>query len=138
MLATLSQHALVTGFSDRHHTSDPRTLDRTRVQNREAAAPHSKNRESTRAIRILTSTAGRYRTELHLWRTNEEGHSVLKESSWSSALLATQRRDGYSAERKTDSKRVEPQEAQKAQMKRSSNGPLHFVLLVSFSGPVYF
>ena len=57
---------------------------------------------------------------------------MLKESSWSSALLAAQRRDRDAAERQVASERVEPQEAQKAQKDGLATVP--FVPFVVFCG----
>ena len=37
------------------------------------------------------------RTNLHVWCANEERHALLKARSWSSAMLATQRRESDAA-----------------------------------------
>src|SRR6185503_1220076 len=72
----------------------PRTAHRPRVPSRTTTAGDSAHRYFTRDKRIARAIASYGRTNLHVWCENQERHTVLKACSWSSALLATQRRSG--------------------------------------------
>jgi hypothetical protein len=76
------------------------------VPSRTTTSGDSAHRYFTRDKRIARATASYSRTNLHVWRQDEERHTLLKTCSWSSALLATQRRSGDAPSGKINHPRV--------------------------------
>jgi hypothetical protein len=74
-----------------------RVADRSRVQAQAVTARDSAPCYIAVGERIEQSVSRHGRTTLHVWCANKERHALLETCSWSSALLATQRREGNAA-----------------------------------------
>ena len=65
----------------------------SRMQARATASSDSPSGYLVALEPIGQSITGRRRANLHMWSENKERHALLETCSWSSALLATQRRE---------------------------------------------
>jgi len=106
VLFAVCANALDSTYVGRNSVGLPRTADRPRVPSRTSTAGDSAHRYFTRDKRITRAIASDSRTNLHVWCKNQERHTLLKACSWSSALLATQRRSGDAPSGKINYPRV--------------------------------
>ena len=70
----------------------------SRVQARTGPSDHSAYRQLDSRAELIEQFVSSYcRTALHVWCANEERHALLEACSWSSAVLAAQRREADAA-----------------------------------------